>query len=63
MSNEKFNPINVGKLKVTLPNRYKEMFCNMESLKSYMMKQILQEARGIIQSKINEDFKDIDYYS
>jgi len=58
----KFTPIDVPTASIILPDRYKEMFSNMDSLKSFIVQRLVHEAEGVIRTSVYTQLKDIDFY-
>jgi hypothetical protein len=60
----KFQPIDLTDFEISsvMPDQYKDIFCDMGSLKSFMVSRIQDECRAQILKQINAEFNGIDYY-
>ena len=62
MSDIKFTPIKIKDFNIVLPEGYTRMFSDMESLKSFMIARLSQEAEMLIRSAIVKQMKDLEFY-
>ena len=60
----KFQPIVLTDFEISsvMPEQYKDIFCDMGSLKSFIVSRIQDECRTKILKQINAEFGGIDYY-
>ena len=48
---------------VELPEGYEKMFCDMDSLKSYMVSRLTYEAELNIRTDVMNQMKDLEFYA
>jgi|TARA_R110000796_G_scaffold37271_9_gene94048 hypothetical protein len=55
--------IKLDPLPVELPEGYETMFCDMDSLKSYMVSRLTYEAELNIRTDVMNQMKDMEFYA
>ena len=57
-----FVPIELVPSVIELPEGYEKMFCDMDSLKSYMISRMTYEAELVIRNGVVTQMKDMEFY-
>tara|TARA_B100000780_G_scaffold54930_1_gene34422 strand:- start:9238 stop:9435 length:198 start_codon:yes stop_codon:yes gene_type:complete len=57
-----FIPIELEPSVIKLPEGYERMFCDMDSLKSYMISRMTYEAELVIRNGVVTQMKDMEFY-
>lgn len=58
-----FVPIELVPSVIELPEGYETMFCDMDSLKSYMISRLTYEAELEIRTGVMNQMKDLEFYA
>tara|TARA_B100000780_G_C21103729_1_gene445537 strand:- start:1225 stop:1410 length:186 start_codon:yes stop_codon:yes gene_type:complete len=58
-----FVPIELVPSVIELPEGYEKMFCDMDSLKSYMISRLTYEAELEIRTGVMNQMKDLEFYA
>ena len=59
---ESFKAVKVKDFEIVLPEGYQKMFCEMESLKSFITARISQEAEMLIRAQVYKQLEELNYY-
>ena len=57
-----FTEIKLNDITIKLPEGYLSMFCDMESLKSFIIGRMAHEAERTIRDQVSKQMKDLDFY-
>lgn len=57
-----FTQIKIDDPSIELPEGYLSMFCDMESLKSFIIGRMAHEAEQSIRNQVSKQMKDLDFY-
>ena len=62
ITSNQFQAVEIANPTITLPEDFKRMFADMESLKNFIASRMIHEASMSIMKQVNEQLKGVDYY-